>query len=123
MRIASLAILFLALTACTPVAGPAPAPMSPTPVALAADPAACQAAGGAIRPVCRMQQPACVIAYRDAGKACTGSDQCDGRCVADDGYSPKAPGPVAAHCEADSDRCGCATEVIGGQGQATLCID
>ncbi|HRD27512.1 MAG TPA: hypothetical protein PLO65_04340 [Caulobacter sp.] len=70
-----------------------------------------------------MQRPACVIAYRDSGQVCTDSDQCDGRCVADDGYSPKAPGPVAAHCEADSDRCGCATEVLGGVAQATLCID
>lgn len=123
MRSLSLVLLFLALTACTPVAGPTPAPVAPTPVVLSSDPAACQAAGGAIRRVCMMGKPSCVIAYSDAGKACTNSGQCQGRCLADDGYSPKAPGPVAAHCEPDSDRCGCATEVIGGQAQATLCID
>lgn len=122
MRIASLAILLLALTACTPVAGPAPS--SPTPVALAADPAACKAAGGGIRPVCRMQQAACVIAYKDAGKACTDSDQCQGRCVTgDEGDAPVAGSATIGLCEADSDPCGCSTEVIGGKAASTLCID
>ena len=113
MRIASLVALLLA--ACAPVAGPAAPSPSGTP-----DPVACKAEGGAIRPVCKLQRPTCVIAYKDAGTACSDSSQCDGRCVTD--RSTGSPGQVAGVCEADSDPCGCVTEVVGGVAR-TICVD
>jgi len=119
MRILPL-LTFLLVTACAPIAAPSPPPVAPSvPPSSSAGPDqdACAARGGTIRPVCRMQRPACVIAYEDAGKACTDGDQCEGRCVVLTGDGSK--GGV---CEADSDPCGCTTELIGGV-PSSICVD
>jgi hypothetical protein len=119
MRILPL-LAFLLLTACAPVAAPSSPPVAPPmppPPSAGPDDVACAARGGTVRPVCRMQRPACVIAYEDAGKACTDGDQCEGRCVVLTGDGSK--GGV---CEADSDPCGCTTELIGGVPSSN-CVD
>ena len=109
-----LILLMLVLSSCAP-------PPVPTPAGSASpDAAACKAEGGAIRPVCKLQRPTCVIAYKDAGTACSDSSQCDGRCVTD--RSTGSPGQVAGVCGADSDPCGCVTEVVGGVAR-TICVD
>src|SRR5262245_26889617 len=94
-----IAVAALAVAACSPSAPPAPAepapaaapapaePASPGPAepaspAPAADQASCMAKGGEWRPVCRMQQPACVLTFKDAGKACKDGDDCEGDCMA-----------------------------------------
>src|SRR5678815_476164 len=45
--------------------------------------AACKARGGRTEPVCLAGVPACVIHHRDAGRSCTDSSQCRGKCVID----------------------------------------
>ena len=109
MRLTVLALL-LVLSAC---AVPADPPPGPPPAATAEN---CAAAGGEWRPVCRTQRPMCVRAYKDAGKVCTDSNQCDGRCVGE-GEDVKS-----GVCEADNDPCGCATEMIAGRPR-TICVD
>jgi hypothetical protein len=119
MRILPLLVLLL-LTACAPVSAPSSppvAPSTPPPSSARPDDVACAARGGTIRSVCRIQRLAGVFAYEDAGKACTDGDQCEGRCVVLTGDGSK--GGV---CEADSDPCGCTTELIGGV-PSSICVD
>lgn len=90
--------------------------------ALTADPAACAKAGGALQPVCRMQQPMCIIAFDDAGKSCTDGAQCgSGRCMAKDGVTSGSP--ATGQCAANNDPCGCYTLLGGGVALATICAD
>jgi len=118
MRILAAVIALFALAACAPMSGgegPATAP--------SIDVAACTANGGTVKPVCRMQKPACIFAYADAGKSCTDSDQCKGRCIAAEGAMPEGGATVAGICEADNDLCGCSTEIVGGKAVAGRCVD
>jgi hypothetical protein len=103
----------------TAPAEPAPEP-APTPVA---DEASCKTAGGDWRPICRMQKPACVMTYKDAGKSCTDGSQCEGgKCVAE--VTTATPGTAAAgKCVVNSDPCGCTTLITDGKTAATLCAD
>jgi hypothetical protein len=115
MRVLAVLAAILALAACAPGQGPSTAPDI--------DAGACAANGGTVKPVCRMRKPACIFAYSDAGKSCTDSEQCKGRCVAADGAMPEPGGAVAGVCEADNDVCGCSTEIIDGKAQAGRCVD
>ncbi len=113
-RLAAL-IAVLALAACAPMGeGPTTAP----PV----DAAACVANGGVVKKVCRMQRPACIFAYSDAGKTCTDSSQCKGRCVIEDEF-PEVGAKAIGVCERDNDLCGCSAEVIDGRATAGRCVD
>lgn len=116
MRLTVFALL-LALSACAVPSDPPPGP----PAATSQN---CVAAGGEWRPVCKAQRPVCVRTYQDAGKICTDSSQCDGRCRGD--YAAPPPpddGPYVGYCEHDSDPCGCSAEVVGGELQSTRCVD
>ncbi|WP_181142539.1 hypothetical protein [Xanthomonas arboricola] len=114
----------LLLTACsnTPAArsGAAADPPQP-PRAVSADAAECTAKGGQLRPVGRMQTVRCVVPYADAGKTCSDNSDCSGDCLA----TSIVPTGTATSgtCQRDSDRFGCRQEVVGGMGQAALCID
>jgi hypothetical protein len=119
VRRAAPALLPLLLAACVP------APSAETPVAPAADSgaAACGKAGGTMKPVGKLRSLQCVIAYSDAGKACSSGSQCAGDCRADPGADAVPGRKVAGFCQATSDRFGCSTRVEGGVAQATICID
>jgi hypothetical protein len=130
------ALVVLALAACTPA--PTPTAAEPTPAVTtapvdaptsaaperAADEATCISKGGKWKPVCRMQQPACVTSFPDAGKTCSDGKDCAGDCLAkaDGGF---APGGTAATgvCAADDDPCGCKQVIEGGKAGAALCAD
>ena len=111
-----------ALLSCAP----APPPAAPGP---RADAAACRARGGAVRGGDMGSTRICVIPYADAGRACTDSDQCAGRCLFDHGrraYSLEGPppaGPAAGRCEADDATLGCLSEVRNGRVQRPVCTD
>ena len=125
-----MAIAALAVAACSPAespppTGPAttatPAQFSPAP---SVDQASCVAKGGEWRPVCRMQQPACVIKFADAGKACTDGDECAGDCIAKSNAGFAAEGKaVAGFCAVNDDPCGCKQTVESGKATAAICID
>lgn len=110
------AALALLAAACAPVAGPDQPQQTPTA-------AACQAQGGTLQPVGRMQTLQCVIDYADAGKPCTDGDQCAGDCRADTAEHLDAGAPAAGRCQADSNRFGCYTTVENGKAEATICVD
>jgi hypothetical protein len=115
MRTAFAALILLALAACAPIGeGLSTGP--------AVDVAACTANGGKVKPICRMRKPACIFDYADAGKTCTDSEQCSGRCVIED-EMPEVGARAIGVCEADNDVCGCSTEIIDGKTTAGRCVD
>ncbi len=120
---AALSALLLAACSNTPTTQPAQAAgvtPAPTPSA-STDAVACAAKGGQLHPVGRMQIPHCIVPYADAGKTCSDNSDCSGDCLA----TSIVPTGTATSgtCQRDSDRFGCRQEVVGGMGQAALCID
>jgi hypothetical protein len=121
-----LAAFALALSAC---AQPAVAPPTAQPeVATKVDwrsaqnAEQCSGIGGQWRPICMMGKPACVVAYKDAGKSCTDSSQCSGRCITGStGAKPETP--TTGICTANSDPCGCFQLVENGKAGYALCAD
>lgn len=90
--------------------------------ALTANPAACAKAGGEVRRVCMMGVPMCVVTFADAGKACSDSAECSGRClVKEAGAQPMQP--AKGQCAATNDPCGCFQTVEKGLAQYALCAD
>ncbi len=112
----------LALSGCTPTQAPAPAPGGQSfPRELSvADQAACTAAGGKVERRGRIGAELCVKPFADAGKACTDTAQCEGKCVATG--NPETP-PVAGRCQADDRLFGCYSEIKGGKAAYTICVD
>jgi hypothetical protein len=122
-----LAAIALALAAC---AAPSSAP--PTPVQADAGPvkppvletqAACNSYGGEWRPICRMQKPACVVSFKDAGKSCSDSSECSGRCTLNSPGNVQPGTATKGTCTANSDPCGCFQLVTNGKADYTLCAD
>ncbi|MBR7619162.1 hypothetical protein JKL49_07140 [Phenylobacterium sp. 20VBR1] len=99
------------------------APAPPPPISTGPDVAQCTAKGGTVRPVCRMQNLACVISHTDAGKTCSDKSDCQGRCL----YTGEAPADpatvVTGQCQATSDPCGCFTTVVKGHVGPGMCVD
>lgn len=111
----------LALPAAAQVGG-APNMPGQTPVS-EADRIACVAKGGKIKPVCRSGRLMCIVAYKDAGKACTDNSQCQSnRCVAEPTAGPIG-GEATGKCKVANDPCGCITLVKNGKRMPTLCVD
>lgn len=136
MRILIALAAFAIAAACTPSQAPAepatPPPAGPTAEALseapeqivATDEASCKTQGGDWRPVCRMQKPACITTFADAGKACSTGSDCAGDCMADPaaGFAP-AGTPATGVCAANNDPCGCKQKIEDGKASASICVD
>lgn len=88
---------------------------------LTANPDACAKAGGEIRPVCMLQKPMCVIAFKDAGKTCSDSSECSGRCQTEEQVQPQKA--TTGKCTASNDPCGCFQIVEKGVAGYPLCAD
>ena len=56
----------------------------------------CQAAGGTLQRLGRLQREQCVIPYADAGKACSRKSDCSGQCSPRATWPPAVPSPVPA---------------------------
>lgn len=108
----------LALAACQPMPATHDGGPGQTP---SAD--ACAARGGTLQPVGRAQTLQCVIAYADAGKACTSGAQCAGDCRIEDAPFPAAGAAASGRCQADSRPFGCHATVENGKATAAICID
>ena len=123
-----------ALGACTPQAGPQP-PTPPTGGATevpgnqsyardmsAADKAACTSTGGTVQRRGRLGMEQCVRPFADAGKACTDTSQCEGKCVGSAG-SASGNEKVSGQCQADDRLFGCYSEIKDGKAAYAICVD
>lgn len=115
----------LSLCACTPTQAPEAAPTTPAGQSLVRDmsgpdKAACQASGGRVERRGRLGSELCVRPFADAGKSCTDSAQCQGKCVA---TGNTAEPQTAGQCQADDRLFGCYSEIKGGKSAYTICVD
>lgn len=119
MRLALMVSSLLALAGCTTTA---PATDSSADTAVTA--AQCAASGGQMQPLGRLQRMQCVVAYADAGKACSSKADCAGQCLAS-GDEALVPGAKATGtCQRDvSQNFGCRQRIDGGVAQGTICVD
>ncbi len=109
--IRAFACLALLLAACAPVAAPPASPL-----------ASCEAQGGRLMRIGRMNAEHCVLPYRDAGKACTSGDQCEGQCVGRE--TAMAPGQNAVGaCQTEHPMFGCFATIEDSRVAGILCID
>lgn len=83
-------------------------------------PEKCATISGQWRPICMRGMPACVVTYKDAGKSCSDSSECSGRCQT----SGAQPGTeTRGQCTTLSDPCGCFQIVENGKAGYPLCAD
>jgi putative hemolysin len=86
--------------------------------------AACNARGGKLRRVGRLQSVQCVVSYPDAGQRCTDGDDCRGDCrVTGNGAVPAEGAAAVGQCQQTNMSFGCFTRVEDGKADATLCVD
>ena len=91
--------------------------------ATAAERAVCEAAGGEIVASGKLQWEKCEQTFADAGKACSGADDCLGECRYD-GEPELTPGAaVTGTCQVTDADFGCRTVVENGKIAHTLCVD
>lgn len=123
--VASALIAGFILVACGPAETPAPGAENAIefPLPAITNPEECAAKGGSIRPVCRQQVPTCVVTYTDVGKTCKDDADCQGKCLLEGDPPADRTQQVEGTCQADSDPCGCRTEIKGGLAQETICVD
>ena len=130
LRLCTSLILTALLVACSsapPAANPAAAPAAVTsPEAAEAYREArdvdCQAAGGTLQRLGRLQREQCVIPYADAGKACSRKSDCSGQCLATG--EPEAGLVATGTCQRDvSQNFGCRQRIEDGKAQGTICVD
>jgi hypothetical protein len=122
---AILAVAVLMLAACAQPAT-APLPVQPETAAkidwrAASTAEQCSTIGGEWRPVCMMGKPACVVTFKDAGKSCSDSSECSGKCVTKAGAQPGTE--TRGQCTTNSDPCGCFQLVTKGKADYPLCAD
>lgn len=119
--IASLAALAAASSAATPPRQDQSRDMSE------ADRAACLQRGGFTAHYGMLGLEGCYFRYADAGKRCTGSNDCKGRCIhqGSDAYEdrPKPGRTAIGRCEATSAQFGCYTLVEHGRSRGRMCVD
>ena len=58
----------------------------------------------------------CIKAFPDAGKSCTDSSECTGKCIARGDETN-----FTGHCQKNDDPTGCSQEVIGGELGLEVC--
>ena len=111
MRVAT-ALLLTALFSCAPAPRLADAT---SPQALAT----CAARGGTVALLYRAPGPYCLTPFSDAGRYCSDSTQCEGRCLAAGDRPVARPGrTVSGQCEfyhPTGFEHGCGPEVRGGR--------
>ena len=86
--------------------------------------AQCLAGGGRIGIAGLGGREMCVRRLSDAGRSCTGSEQCQGLCeYRGEGEPASGAGPVAGQCQAEAYPFGCRQRVEGGVVQPAICVD
>jgi hypothetical protein len=89
-----------------------------------AERARCESAGGVVQKAGRLGWQHCVQNFADAGKACTGSEDCLGECrLAGDPGSVSPGTPAQGVCQANDAPFGCYTSVENGKAGMSICAD
>jgi len=85
----------------------------------------CVNSGGTLQARGKSGRVTCVHPYADAGRSCTSSADCQGRCLADRGPDglPTLGAQTPGHCQADDRLYGCYAQVEGGKARAAICVD
>jgi putative hemolysin len=86
----------------------------------------CARQGGSLQSRGRAGTVMCVVPYSDAGKSCSSSRECRGRCLADrlpDGALSSEGQPILGRCQPDDKLFGCFAELEGGKVVKSMCID
>jgi len=97
---------------------------------IAAETIACGARGGAMAYRGRTIEPVCVIQTKDAGKSCSASTECEGRCLIDidkardeEWRSIAVSAPAAGVCSAEELHFGCYIPIERGAAGHPVCAD
>jgi hypothetical protein len=113
---------------------PIPAPSAPA-AASVTNQVDCFRAGGKWEKWCRPNEYQCLMPYRDAGKACTDSSQCEGLCLVDtvsvceagkgciDPVIPQTGQPFVGICQRDDASCGSFIEIHKGRAEPQYDVD
>lgn len=128
LRLCTSLILTVLLAACSsapPAADTAPAAATSPEAAEAyreARDVDCQAAGGTLQRLGRLQRVQCVIPYADAGKTCSRKSDCTGQCLASGEVA--AGSAATGTCQRDvRQNFGCRQRIDDGRAQGTICVD
>lgn len=132
------ALLLVLAAACTLPATPRQGPLAPTAPDTGAAPtgaegvergampagerAQCLSGGGTVQRMGMAAREMCVRPMKDAGKACTDSSQCEGRCIAP-AETPAPAANVTGTCQRTTAQFGCFGEVEQGRVRGILCVD
>jgi hypothetical protein len=123
MRAAILsALAALTIGGCTPVEPPQSGSDQPSGDMTPAARVACTSAGGRVERRGRVGAELCVKPFADAGKACTDTSQCQGKCVGTVEQTAMV-GSVAGQCQADDALFGCYSEIRNGKAVNAICVD
>ena len=90
--------------------------------ATAEERAACEAAGGEVRPAGLLGYDNCVQQFDDAGDICSDGDECLGSCLVTGGPA-EVGSNVTGQCAADDNRFGCYQTITDGVADAAICVD
>jgi len=117
----------LSLAGCTPADAPQTAPAAEASQSFSrdmsvTDRATCTAAGGKVERRGRIGAELCVRPFADAGKQCTDTAQCQGKCI---GTAAQASStvPVSGQCQADDRMFGCYSQIRQGKAVDAICVD
>ncbi len=114
LRLALIAMCLAMLSACAAPGGRLAGGDVPT------SESTCLARGGSWTQLGRAPVKQCLLRTRDAGKTCSGREQCEGLCLAPDGAVDGDR--VEGTCSVDTNRFGCRSLVRDGV-VTTLCVD
>ncbi len=82
----------------------------------------CEKQGGEIIEVGLLELPTCIYSYKDAGKECHNSSECEGRCESRD-VNIESWVSTTGVCQEQSFAGGCFSEIENGVAMPVICID
>lgn len=83
----------------------------------------CLAKGGEYTKEGRLQAYRCVQQFSDAGKSCSDSSECQGKCTGSDTSIVAGTSNVTGTCAANDSPFGCRQTIEGGVAKGFLCVD
>lgn len=83
----------------------------------------CLAKGGTYIKQGRLQMYRCVMQFSDAGKSCSDSANCQGKCTSSDTSIAAGTSNVTGICATNDSPFGCHQSIEGGVAKGFLCVD